>query len=158
MNNFETLLDKAFIENVDVIEDYEFSPKSNIKGLYMDSVIALKKGLSNKEKNCILAEELGHHYTTNGDIIDTKQIVNQKAEQKARRWAYDDRIGLRGLIKAYENNCKTKFEIAELLDVTEEFLNDALEAYSVIYGVSVQIDNYLINFIPNLNVIKILND
>lgn len=158
MNNIESLLDKAYSDNINVIEDYNFNNSKNIKGLYIDNTILLKNGLSNKEKNCILAEELGHHYTTNGDIIDTKQIVNQKAEQKARRWAYDDRIGLRGLIKAYENNCKTKFEIAELLDVTEEFLNDALEAYSVIYGVSVQIDNYLINFIPNLNVIKILND
>lgn len=158
MNNIESLLDKAYSDNINVIEDYNFNNSKNIKGLYIDNTILLKNGLSNKEKNCILAEELGHHYTTNGDIIDTKQIVNQKAEQKARRWAYDDRIGLRGLIKAYENNCKTKFEIAELLDVTEEFLNDAIEAYSVIYGVSVQIDNYLINFIPNLNVIKILND
>lgn len=158
MNNIESLLDRAYSDNIHVIEDYNFNNSKNIKGLYIDNTILLKDGLSNKEKNCILAEELGHHYTTNGNIIDTKQIVNQKAEQKARRWAYDDRIGLRGLIKAYENNCKTKFEIAELLEVTEEFLDETLEYYSNKYGPFIQVDNYLISFIPNLNIIRLLDE
>ena len=158
MNNIESLLDRAYSDNIHVIEDYNFNNSKNIKGLYIDNTILLKDGLSNKEKNCILAEELGHHYTTNGNIIDTKQIVNQKAEQKARRWAYDDRIGLRGLIKTYENNCKTKFEIAELLEVTEEFLDETLEYYSNKYGPFIQVDNYLISFIPNLNIIRLLDE
>lgn len=158
MNNIESLLNRAYSDNIHVIEDYNFNNSKNIKGLYIDNTILLKDGLSNKEKNCILAEELGHHYTTNGNIIDTKQIVNQKAEQKARRWAYDDRIGLRGLIKAYENNCKTKFEIAELLDVTEEFLDETLEYYSNKYGSFIQVDNYLISFIPNLNIVRLLDE
>lgn len=157
MNKYEILLNKAFEENIDVIEDYKFSSE-RLKGLYSDNVIALSENLSNKEKNCILAEEMGHHYTTAGNIINLKDIKNIKAEQKARRWAYDDRIGLRGLIKAYENNCKTKFEIAELLDVTEEFLDETLEYYLNKYGTFIQVDNYFISFIPNLNVIKILND
>ena len=158
MNNIESLLDRAYSDNIHVIEDYNFNNSKNIKGLYIDNTILLKSGLSNKEKNCILAEELGHHYTTNGNIIDTKQIANQKAEQKARRWAYNDRIGLRGLIKAYENNCKTKFEIAELLEVTEEFLDETLEYYSNKYGPFIQVDNYLISFIPNLNIIRLLDE
>ena len=158
MNNIESLLDRAYSDNIHVIEDYNFNNSKNIKGLYIDNTILLKDGLSNKEKNCILAEELGHHYTTNGNIIDTKQIVNHKAEQKARRWAYDDRIGLRGLIKTYENNCKTKFEIAELLEVTEEFLDETLEYYSNKYGPFIQVDNYLISFIPNLNIIRLLDE
>lgn len=157
MNKYEILLNKAFEEHIDVIEDYKFSSE-RLKGLYSDNVIALSENLSNKEKNCILAEEMGHHYTTVGNIINLKDIKNIKTEQKARRWAYDDRIGLRGLIKAYENNCKTKFEIAELLDVTEEFLDETLEYYLNKYGTFIQVDNYLISFIPNLNVIKILND
>ena len=157
MNKYEILLNKAFEENIDVIEDYKFSSE-RLKGLYSDNVIALSENLSNKEKNCILAEEMGHHYTTVGNIINLKDIKNIKAEQKARRWAYDDRIGLRGLIKAYENNCKTKFEIADLLDVTEKFLDETLEYYLNKYGTFIQVDNYLISFIPNLNVLKILND
>ena len=30
------------------------------------------------EKACVLAEELGHHYTTIGDIIDQKESENRK--------------------------------------------------------------------------------
>ena len=32
------------------------------------------------EKACVLAEELGHHYTTVGDIIDQKESENRKQE------------------------------------------------------------------------------
>ncbi len=155
MNSWEDLLNKAYDEKVKVIENYDFNKSENLKGLYIDNTILLKDGLSYKEKNCILAEELGHHYTTVGDILNLKEVSNAKEEQKARRWAYDDRIGLRGLIRGYEHNCKSKFEIAELLDVTEEFLEEAIIYYSEKYGMSVRVDNYLINFIPNLNVIRL---
>lgn len=157
MNNYEILLDRAYMDNIEVIEDYKFS-SDKFKGLYGDNIIALSENLSNNEKNCVLAEEMGHHYTSKGNIINLKEVVNVKAEQKARRWAYDDRIGLRGLIKAYENNCKTKFEIAELLEITEEFLDEALEYYLNKYGSFIQVDNYLINFIPNLNVIRLFEE
>lgn len=157
MNKLEDLLNKAYEEKIQVVENYNFNKSENIKGLYIDNTILLKNGLSNKEKNCILAEELGHHYTTVGNIIDLRHVINKKAEEKARLWAYDDRIGLRGLIKGYEHNCKSRFELAELLEVTEDFLNEAIETYKNKYGQFIKIDNYLITFIPNLNVIRLFD-
>ena len=41
-----------------------------------------------------LAEELGHHYTTVGDILDQTNVSNRKQERLARVWAYNRRIGL----------------------------------------------------------------
>jgi hypothetical protein len=157
MNSYEVLLNRAYEDNIDVIEDYKFSSEK-LKGLYSNNIIALSDKLNSKEKNCILAEELGHHYTTVGNIIDFKKIKNAKAEEKARLWAYDDRIGLRGLIKGYEHNCKSRFELAELLEVTEDFLNEAIETYKNKYGQFIKIDNYLITFIPNLNVIRLFEE
>ena len=73
MNKFEELCQTASDTNVDII-DYPFTSK-RIKGLYCDGTIALSKDMYiETEKACVLAEELGHHYTTVGDIIDQIEI------------------------------------------------------------------------------------
>ena len=42
-----------------------------IKGLYSDGTIAISTDMkTDAEKACVLAEELGHHYTTYGNILD----------------------------------------------------------------------------------------
>ena len=98
--------------------------------------IAIHKGLKTQtEKACILAEERGHHFTTSGDIIDQTDIQNRKQEFRARMWAYNEMVGLMGIIDAYKNGCRNSYEVAEYLEVTEVFLNDALNAYRDKYGV-----------------------
>ena len=106
------------------------------------------------EKACILAEERGHHFTTSGDIIDQTDIQNRKQEFRARMWAYNEMVGLMGIIDAYKNGCRNSYEVAEYLEVTEVFLNDALNAYRDKYGVYTTVDNYIIYFIPGLTVFK----
>lgn len=83
MNKLEELHQEAKDENVNVI-DYHF--KSNrIKGLYCDGTIALKDNIeTTNEKACVLSEELGHHYTTVGNILDMNDTANRKQEQHAR--------------------------------------------------------------------------
>ena len=117
--------------------------------------IAIHKGLKTQtEKACILAEERGHHFTTSGDIIDQTDIQNRKQEFRARMWAYNEMVGLMGIIDAYKNGCRNSYEVAEYLEVTEVFLNDALNAYRDKYGVYTTVDNYIIYFIPGLTVFK----
>lgn len=149
MNKYEKLLHEASIKNISVDEAYPF--KGNTSGLYIDGNIALSdKLITSKEKACVLAEELGHHYTSVGNIIDMTDIQNRKQERQARLWAYNKQIGLHGIVKAYEHGCKNTHEIAEYLEVTEEFLNDTIECYRSKYGVYTTFDNYIIYFIPNL--------
>jgi rhamnogalacturonyl hydrolase YesR len=112
--------------------------------------------MTNAEKTCILAEELGHYNTSTGDILNLSDIKNRKQELKARIWAYNKQIGLSGIIKAYEAKCKDKAEMADYLDVTEEFLEEALNYYIQKYGISVSFDNYIIYFTPSLYVIKLI--
>lgn len=116
--------------------------------------IAIHKGLSNYEKACVLAEELGHYFLTVGDITNQKDINNRKQELLARRWGYNKKIGLIGLIEAFENGCKNRYEIAEYLNVTIEYLNEAIEYYANKYGVMHRIDDYIIYFSPNVYIGK----
>lgn len=136
--------------------EMDLSQIPGLKGFYYNGNIAIEKNMSHKEKACVLAEELGHHYTTYGNILDQSDPRNRKQELLARTWAYDRQIGLIGLISAYEHGCQNRFEIAEYLDVTEEFLEDAIKRYQDKYGVFTIVDNYIVYFVPHLAVCRIM--
>lgn len=129
--------------------------KYGFKGLYKNSKIFIDKNIeSDKEKTCILAEELGHHYTTSGNILDLTDIRNVKQEKQARNWAYEKLVGLVSLVNAFEKGIRTISEMAEYLDVTEEFLVKAIQHYREKYGVQYKLDHYIIYFEPNLTILK----
>lgn len=155
MTNYEILLQEAQNNNVLVKEKIFKKAKGN--GFIKGNKILINAKLENeKEKSCTLAEELGHYHTTVGNILDQSVVSNRKQEFKARTWAYNKQIGLTGIINAYKAKCQNLFEMAEFLDVTEEFLLDALDIYRSKYGICVQLDNYVIYFIPNLWIMEIL--
>lgn len=153
MNTFEKLLASAEAENIDVI-DYNFSSEK-IKGLYCDGVVALSKSLgTNREKACILAEELGHYHTSVGDITDLKDVRSLKQERHARLWGYNNQIGLTGIIDSYNAGCRNLYEMAEYLEVTEDFLQEALTYYKQKYGACKQIGDHIIYFEPCIGVLQ----
>ena len=130
-------------------------PLQSADGRIKNNRIAIRSDIPTVQKACVLAEELGHYRTTVGNIIDLQDIRNIKQERKARIWAYDKMIGLTGLIRAFEHGCHGRYEIAEYLEVTEEFLQDAVNYYESKYGEFTTIDHYIINFNPCLGVAKI---
>lgn len=153
MNAYESLEDEARKDNIDIIP-YNFR-NDKLRGLYCDGVIGLNKDIdTTTEKACILAEELGHHYTTVGNILDLEDPANRKQERRARLWGYDRLIGLQGLINAYEAGCQNRFEIADYLNVSEKYLQECIEVYSEKYGNGICIENYSITFVPYLIVGK----
>ena len=155
MTGYEKMLDMANQKNLQVYEKYNFSG-TKIKGLYCDGNIALNRNIQTEsEKKCILAEEIGHFETSCGDITDQNNVSNRKQELRAREWAYATIIPLSNLIKAYKNGCRNRYEIAEYLDVTEEFLQEAIEYYKSQYGVFHTVGKYIIYFEP-LGVMKLL--
>lgn len=118
--------------------------------------IAIRQDIPTQtEKSCILAEELGHYHTTYGDILDQTDTGNRKQELRARMWAYDRQIGLLGIIRCFESGCQSQSEMAEFLDVTEDFLREALERYRQKYGICASVDQYIIYFEPSLAVARI---
>lgn len=151
---YEVLLEEAYKNDIYVIENADFKSKS--EGLINGNVIGInRKVRSSKKRACILAEELGHYHTTSGDIIPCS-TENQKQELHARSWAYDRMIGLNGIIRCYKACCRNRYEMAELLDVTEDFLQEALDYYSGKYGDHASIDNYVIFFQPSLAVLELI--
>ena len=148
---YDALLDEANAEGISIKERPFRTYDGRIKG----KDIYLRKNMNTTEKACILAEELGHHHTTVGNILDMESADNRKQERQARLWAYNKQIRLRGLIDAYEHGCQSKYEVAEYREVTDEFLADCIECYRQKYGIGTTVDNYYIMFIPNLTIGKI---
>ena len=147
---YNALLNEANAEGISIKE----RPFKTYDGRLKGKDIYLRKDMNTTEKSCVLAEELGHYYTTVGDILDMNVPENRKQERQARLWGYNRVIGLFGLIRAYEHGCKDKYEIAEYLDVTEEYLEDCIDCYRDKYGEYKIVDNYTIYFIPNLMIFK----
>ena len=155
MTKFEQLAQEA---NDNGLEVLEMAFRSNrIKGLYCNSTIAINDKLKDsRNKACILAEEIAHHDLTVGNILEQSNTQNRKQEMLARMSAYNRMIGLIGLINAFNAGCRNRFEIAEYLDVTEEFLIDALEAYRNKFGEYTTINEYVIYFEPYLSIAKMI--
>lgn len=117
--------------------------------------IAIRKNIPTiRKKACVLAEELGHYHTTVGNILDQSVTSNRKQEHIARLWAYDKMIGLSGIIKVYQARCQNRYEMADCLGVTEEFLQDAINCYHEKYGLCIDVDGYTIFFEPSLAVME----
>lgn len=125
------------------------------KGRIKGNRIAIRQGLPEREKKCILAEELGHYYTGVGNILDQSISDNRKQEAHGRIYAYNKLIGLMGIIDAYKNHCRSLYESAKHLDVSEEFLAEALQYYKSKYGKYVTVDNYTIYFEPYIGVFEL---
>ncbi|MDM8313286.1 ImmA/IrrE family metallo-endopeptidase [Clostridium cadaveris] len=152
MNSYEDLLDDIKQEGINVIElDLDTNKPC---GKCIGNTIFINNRITNKEKFCVLAEELGHYKLTVGDITNLKDISNRKQEIKARRWGYEKFVGIMKIIEAFEKGARSKYELADYLNVSEYFLDDAILYYKQKYGVYFEIDNYLVYFEPTLAIIK----
>lgn len=117
-----------------------------------DPVISIDYSICTyKETACVLAEEIGHYYTSCGNLLTDsnlhKSIIN-KQENIARRWAFKYMISLSDLIAAHKAACTSLYEVAEHLDITEEFLREATKVYGSIYGTYIVHQGYRIYFDP----------
>ncbi len=151
--NYEQLLTTADQAGLTVKE----RPLQKHDGLIRGNRIAIRKSINTlAEKSCVLAEELGHHYTTTGNILEqASDVMNQKQEYRARLYGYNLRVGLIGIIKSYEARCRNLHEMAEYLDVPEDYLTEVIDCYRSKYGQYVAVDNYMIYFVPQLAVMRI---
>lgn len=151
MDLYEIWIQKAADAGLFVIENASF--QSQAKGLIYDDCIGLSKQLQTKtEKVCILVEELGHYYTSTGNILDQRDVRNRKQEYRARLWAYNRLVGLSSIINAYNHGCQNLHDTADFLQVTELFLTDILTCYKSKYGICKEVGNYIIYFEPYLHV------
>lgn len=148
MGKYETLMHKSPVP----VDDSATLPE-NIKGIYIETqkagVILVNKNIPTTiEKTCILAEELGHYYTSSGDITDQTDIRNRKQERRARAWAYEKLVPLSAFVDAHKMGIRNRHELAEHLDVIEDFLEQAIIYYKEKYGLFTIVGKYTICFEP----------
>lgn len=105
------------------------------EGLYCDNVIWINDRLPESRRVCILAEEIGHYETTVGDILDQRDLNNARQELRARKWAYNKLLSVGMIIDAASKGHTEVYDMAEYLDVDEEFLREYL-AYQGILDIS----------------------
>lgn len=150
MNQFEQLL--AENESIILVEKHF---KSKALGLCKGNKI----GLSNKlttvaEKACVYAEELGHYYTTVGDITDKSKIQNRKQEQVARAVAFEKLCSIKKIVSAIKNGANDRYEVAEYLTITDNFFDEAIEYHRHKYGMLCECDGIILYFEPNFGVLR----
>lgn len=119
-----------------------------LKGLYFDNVILLHNHLNSAEQNSILAEEIGHYITTTKNILDQSSIENEKQEEKARRYASDLLINPSDFVNAFNAGVRNRFELANYLDVTEDFIDYTISYFLKKFGQFVKLDGYTVFFEP----------
>lgn len=156
MTKYERLLIESEKQGVNVIE-VDLGTKKKC-GKYLsnnkENIAIINSNIGDIEKYEVLAEELGHHNTSYGNIIDQSNFNNIKQEKRARRWSYEKLVGIVSLINAFEKGIRNRHELAEHLDVTEFLLDEAIKYYREKYGICLEIDNYLIYFEPYLTILK----
>lgn len=151
--NYEDLIKEVENEGIEI---YENNYIGKLKGLYVDNTITINTELkSERERISVLAEELGHYHTSYGDIVDQSDVRNRKQERRARSWSYKKLVGITRIIEAFNSGVKNRYELAEYLNVTEEFIEEAIEYYKQKYGLFYEIDNYAVYFEP-FGIMKIL--
>ncbi|MCY7789888.1 MULTISPECIES: ImmA/IrrE family metallo-endopeptidase [Bacillus] len=143
---YETLLREATHLGIDT---YEKQMPYRLKGLYSNNIIWINNKMETSyEKACILAEELGHYHTSSGDIVDQDTIAKRRQEKIARTWAYERLVPLSKIVQAHKEAIRNRYELAQYLEITEEFLDNAIKRYKEKYGATVNYGEYSICFEP----------
>lgn len=143
---YEKLQQEAVQHDIDI---YEKPMKSKVKGLYGDKIIWINGNLPNTtDKACVVAEELGHYHTSYGDILNQSDVRNRKQERRAREWAYNCLVPLSKIVQAHKAAISSRHELAEYLNVTEEFLQATINRYKEKYGLYTTYERYMIYFEP----------
>lgn len=109
------------------IHPYKFD--GGLQALYVDNHIFLSDDLSDFEKTCILAEELGHHFTADRNCLDQNRIENLFCEWKGRIWSYEVLLPVSQLKAVMQAGFKKISEIAIFFELTEDFVKEVLQYY-----------------------------
>ncbi len=121
---------EALLSEYDFLDIQEKQMKN--EGLYCDGSIWINRNIVESKKVCVLAEELGHYETSNGDIINKKDLTSFKKEQIARNWAYKKLVPFEDISLAIGMGYTKPYEIAEYLCVDEAFLRECLKHYRLL--------------------------
>ncbi|SIQ67584.1 ImmA/IrrE family metallo-endopeptidase [Paenibacillus macquariensis] len=146
----------VLLQQADPVKVFEMTMPTSVKGLYTDGIIWINKNLSTlAAKRCVLAEELGHHHTSYGDILDQDNVSSVKQEKRAREWAYVELVPIKAFVEAHKLGIRNKYELADHIDVTEEFLDESIEFYQRKFGNCTTYNKKYIIYLEPLGVLEL---
>lgn len=143
---------------------------SSLLGIYIKEpglppVIGLNKEILYDAKlhTCVLAEEMGHYYTTAGDCVSpcysfNDRVVLSKKERLAMKWAVNFLIPINELAQAFREGLSLQ-DMPDKLAVTQSFLDYSLMLYSKVYPyIKIADDRFLmLQGYPNVYVYRRLS-
>lgn len=133
MKKLEELLE--IIENENIIFEETNIKYENSKGLYINipdipPTIGISKSIVTDRCKylSIIAEELGHHFTSIGNLtIESKnyfeKLQKSKKEYKAKTWAANFLISDEDFVQALYNCISTSCDMCDCFNVTNEILD-----------------------------------
>lgn len=149
MTKYEREVAKAESQGLTVVDGYDFG--SDLRGVVVGTVIVISDRIkTDRERLCVLWEELAHFQLNGGDILD-QQIPNSRhQEHKAHVRMVRENLPLERIVETVASlGVDTNlYEVAEALEVSERFLREALEIYHAEYGASTRVGGYLVSFTP----------
>ena len=81
------------------------------------------------EEKVLLAHELGHCMTGAFYNQYSKLDIREKHERRADKWAIKKLIPVDELKRAVKSGRESRYELAEYFNVTEDFMQKAMEYY-----------------------------
>ncbi len=138
MKNLKELCNYAKKEKI-IVQDFDFGGDTNWKGhcTYDDKnncMILLNDTIANEtQRKCILAHEIGHFKKSiiQNNILSNKYrdiLARSINDFRANKWAINELIPF-NTFKSFIGTNKSKFDIANELDVTEELIEFAYYIY-----------------------------
>ena len=142
MQNYETLMS----QHDDITYIFDKNMPNKHKGLYIDNTVYLNQNQTDVELYSTVAEEIGHHLTSYGDIIDQSVADSRRQEKKARYVASLMTVSLEGLIECSKNGLIYDWECSEFLEVTLDSFKEAIELYQEKFGLNFNYEGYAFSF------------
>lgn len=128
----EWLVDLAEQCGITILETIPASAPND--GLYFtccnQHIILMKKSLPDSQFIPVLAEEIGHCASTYGIVIELSDVGLIKSENYGRAWAIEFLLPIcKFAFASIVNRCKTAGDYAEVFNLDEAFIADAIDYY-----------------------------
>ena len=134
----EELEDYAYENGIDLLSGTSLSTrKGSCMVMEEQSVIYLNEMRIKDapDRTCVLAEEIGHIQT--GTLLtcetylrpENARCLKRKNERRAKQWSIRRLLPHIRIQKALDSGCRNDYELAEELQVSESFLQTAVNYY-----------------------------
>lgn len=127
MTNYEQVLDEAYQLGL-IVKEVNLRTR---KGRCVGNRIAIDSKIkTDSEKSYILKEEISHYLTTIGNITQQNIVSNKKQENMARAFVIEDKCSINHIISAIKKGASSKHEIINILHITDELFDEAIQYHN----------------------------